>query len=234
MTSYGEAVQALKNSQACGWGDLDIFKSQASEIALKADAEVQSGHVILPSAEDVFAALHLTPLAEVRAVILGQDPYPSRGNAHGLAFSVPPDRPIPASLKTIFRSLETDFGQPAPNNGDLRPWAKRGVLLLNTIFTVREGEPHSHRRMGWREVSEAVIRSISERREHVVFLLWGGPAQAYASLIDRARHGVIASAHPSPLNAMKGGRHPFIEAHPFREANAYLAVNGQEPIDWRL
>ena len=170
----------------------------------------------------------------MRAVILGQDPYPSRGNAHGLAFSVPPDRPIPASLKTIFRSLETDFGQPAPNNGDLRPWAKRGVLLLNTIFTVREGEPHSHRRMGWREVSEAIIRSVSERREHVVFLLWGGPAQAYVSLIDRARHGVIASAHPSPLNAKKGGRHPFIDAHPFREANAYLTANGQEPIDWRL
>ncbi len=233
MTGYAGAVTALRARQDCDWAQLEAFGTPALEAAARVDADVAAGHQVLPPPHDVFAAFELTPLTEVRAVILGQDPYPTRGNAHGLAFSVPPDRPIPASLKTIFRSLAADFGWALPANGDLRPWAKRGVLLLNTILTVREGAPHSHKKLGWNRFSESVVKAISARREHVVFLLWGGPAQAYAGLIDATRHGIVACAHPSPLNARKGGQHPFIDAHPFRAANDYLTSKGQEPIDWR-
>jgi uracil-DNA glycosylase len=234
MMRYVEAVGDLKRCHNCGWGDLPIFASRVVEIAGKIDREVEAGRAVFPPPDQVFQALLMTPLREVKAVILGQDPYPTRGNAHGLAFSVPPHRPVPASLKTIFRALAEDCGVAQPQCGDLRPWAKRGVLLLNTVLTVREGEPHSHQKIGWTEVSKAIVKAISDRREPVVFLLWGGPAQRFLPLIDQARHGIVCCAHPSPLNVQKGGRHPFIDAHPFRQANAYLAANGLEPIDWRL
>jgi uracil-DNA glycosylase len=234
MNSYAEAVAALRRDLATGWGSLATFETEALEAAQTVDLEVAAGRTVFPSAEAVFAGLYRTPLESVRAVILGQDPYPTRGNAHGLAFSVPAGRPIPASLKTMFRSIAGDYGCSTPDNGDLTAWADRGVLLLNTILTVREGEPHSHKNIGWRMVSSAIVRAISERRRDVVFLLWGGPAQALRPLIDTAKHGIVACAHPSPLNAQKGGGHPFIDAHPFRSANDYLVRSGQAPINWCL
>jgi uracil-DNA glycosylase len=234
MTTYVEAIEALQANAACGWGACADFLHHARAAAQRADHEVQAGQAIYPAPEQVCAALQLTPLQEVKAVILGQDPYPTPGNAHGLAFSVPRGRPIPPSLRTIYRSLAADFGCPMPGHGDLSAWAKRGVLLLNTILTVRAGAPHSHKALGWQAASRAAVRAVSVRRENVVFLLWGTPAQRYAPLIDTTCHGIVRCTHPSPLNMRKGGEHPFIDAHPFAAANAYLAANGRAPINWCL
>ncbi len=234
MQNYRAAAEDFKVTCKQGWAAMPGLVALAEAAATRVDADVAAGAHVLPLPGDVFAALKTTSPEEVRAVILGQDPYPTAGNAHGFAFSVPPGRPIPASLKNIFRSLTEDFGQPAPASGDLRVWASCGVLLLNTILTVREGEPHSHKAFGWRNFSERLVSELAANHNHIVFLLWGGPAQAYARFINSSRHGVITATHPSPLNAKKGGVHPFVEAHPFQRANAYLVQHGLQPIDWRL
>src|SRR4029453_16779023 len=155
-----------------------------------------------PRENQVFAALQLTPYERVRVVLLGQDPYPGEGMAHGLCFSVSPSvRKMPPSLRNVFKELQTDLGFPLPNNGCLVPWAEQGVLLLNTILTLRSGEPLSHKGRGWETFTDEIIRRVSARSEPVVFVLWGRPAQAKIKLIDTSRHKIVQSAHPSPLSA---------------------------------
>lgn len=187
-------------------------------------------HQIYPPAEDVFTALELTPLSDVRVFLLGQDPYPGPGQAHGLSFSVRPGVKPPASLRNIFREYESDLGLPQPKSGSLVRWAERGVLLLNAVLTVRAGEPNSHRNKGWEPFTDAVIRAVSTRSERVVFLLWGAYAQKKVGLIDVSRHAIVASVHPSPLSARNG----FFGSRPFSKVNDALEDAGLDPIDWSL
>lgn len=185
---------------------------------------------IYPPDDQVFAALRLTPYDQVRVLLLGQDPYPGEGMAHGLCFSVNPGvSKLPPSLKNMFRELETDLGIPVPNNGCLVPWAKQGVLLLNTVLTLRAAEPLSHKRRGWETFTDEVIRSLSARREPVVFALFGNPAQAKLKLIDTNRHAVVQSSHPSPLSARR-----FLGTRPFSRINNALRGIGKGEIDWRI
>ena len=185
-----------------------------------------------PVESDVFRALQLTRLDAVRAVILGQDPYHGEGQAHGLAFSVPAGIKPPPSLRNILDEWESDLRLERPSNGSLEPWARAGVLLLNTVLTVRRGAANSHRGQGWEKFTDAVITAVAARPDPVVFLLWGRPAQRKQWLIE-ARHVIVQSNHPSPLSARREPT-PFVGSHPFRTANAKLAALGQAPVDWRL
>lgn len=215
-----------------GWAALPVFNAggAATRACAAADAERAAGHVVAPAPERIFAALAETPLEDVRAVILGQDPYPTPGHANGLAFSYVGPPPLPRSLVNIYKERAEDLGHAAPNGGDLTPWAKQGVLLLNTALTVREGasKAGSHLTLGWGAVTDAVITAVSASRPHVVFLLWGAPAQAKRGLIDESRHLVIASPHPSPLSARRG----FFGSKPFSRANEWLVARGEPAIDW--
>ncbi len=195
-----------------------------------ADAEVALGHIVAPRPERVFAALVATRLAEVRVVILGQDPYPTPGHANGLAFSYAGPAPLPRSLSNIRRELADDVGREGPADGDLTGWAEQGVLLLNTSLTVREGasKAGSHLTLGWGAVTDALLAAVSAARPHVVFMLWGNPAQAKRRLIDESRHLVLASAHPSPLSARRG----FFGSRPFSQANQWLEARGAAPVIW--
>lgn len=181
--------------------------------------------LVFPAHEDVFSALHLTPLAKTRVVILGQDPYHGVGQAHGLAFSVQPDVPLPPSLRNIYQELQSDLGVTPPPNGCLSGWASQGVLLLNTVLTVRAGEPHSHARKGWELLTDAIMQLVAERTQ-AVFVLWGGPARKKRNLLGDAP--VVESAHPSPLSAYRG----FFGSRPFSQVNQALAAAGAPPIDW--
>ncbi|HEX8910720.1 MAG TPA: uracil-DNA glycosylase [Humisphaera sp.] len=193
--------------------------------------EQYSTRTVYPPAKQVFTALELTPPKDVKAVILGQDPYHGVGQAHGLAFSVRPGVRPPASLNNIFRELKADLGIVAPPGvGDLTPWAKQGVLLLNAVLTVRDGEPLSHKGKGWEQFTDAVLSAVSGGKEPVVFVLWGAHAQKKLPLIDAARHAVVQSVHPSPLSA-KGG---FFGSRPFSKVNEALRGFGRGEIDWRL
>jgi uracil-DNA glycosylase len=185
---------------------------------------------IYPPHDEVFAALHLTPYAEVKAVILGQDPYHGPSQAHGLCFSVRPGVPPPPSLQNIFKELETDVGVPAPNHGCLDSWARQGVLLLNASLTVRQGRAASHQGKGWETFTDEVLRVVNAKPERVVFILWGASARKKKALIDTSRHTVIESPHPSPLSASSG----FFGSRPFSRANKALVEAGRDPIDWRI
>ena len=198
------------------------------ELYKKVNEEYQT-HEIFPPSDEIFSAFHLTPLKDVKVVILGQDPYHNNGQAHGLSFSVKPGVDIPPSLVNIYKELHDDLGCYIPNNGYLVKWAEQGVLLLNTVLTVRAHQANSHRGIGWEEFTDAVIRKVSETQEHVVFILWGGYARSKASLIDASRHLILQSVHPSPMSANKGG---WFGNHHFSRANAYLVEHGQEPINW--
>jgi len=187
-------------------------------------------HPIYPPHGDVFAALHLTPRAGTRVVILGQDPYHGPGQAHGLAFSVRPGVRPPPSLRNIFIELEADLGFPPPASGCLEPWARQGVLLLNTTLTVRGGASASHQGRGWEVFTDEVIKAVDAKRERVVFLLWGASARRKRALVDTARHVVLEAPHPSPLSASSG----FFGSRPFSRANAALVEAGRDPVDWRL
>lgn len=191
-------------------------------------AERKAGEVY-PSDEQVFVALRRTPFKRVRAVILGQDPYPRRGRAHGLAFSTA-DGSLPPSLRNILAELGGDCGYRMPSGGSLKPWAKHGVLLLNTVLTVRDGERNSHAGHGWEQLTGAIVDAVAAKHHPIVFLLWGKQAQAKGYLINRHRHIVIECPHPSPLSA----RLRFLHSRPFSRANAELASRGEPPIDWRL
>lgn len=193
-------------------------------------AEKEAGAHVLPARGDIFAALKLTPPDAVKVVLLGQDPYPTPGHAHGLCFSVRPDvRPLPGSLRNIFKELAADVGFEPPGHGCLEEWAQRGVLMLNTVLTVRAGEAGSHQKRGWEHFTDRVIDVINERPERIVFVLWGRHAQQKTERIDTKRHAIVACAHPSPLSA----RH-FLGCRCFSEINRKLTDAGREPIVWQL
>jgi uracil-DNA glycosylase len=185
---------------------------------------------IYPAPRQVFAALEHTPLAKVRVVILGQDPYHGAGQAMGLSFSVPPGEAQPPSLRNIFKELQSDLGVPPPRHGNLTAWADQGVLLLNAVLTVEADKAGSHAKHGWEDFTDAVLKVLSEKREGLVFVLWGAYAQKKAALIDQTKHLVLTSAHPSPLSAHRG----FFGSKPFSKINAYLRARGEKEIDWRL
>jgi uracil-DNA glycosylase len=185
---------------------------------------------VFPPADEVFAALHLTSLADTQVVILGQDPYHGAGQAHGLCFSVRRGVPVPPSLRNMHKELRDDLGCPVPKHGNLEHWARQGVLLLNTTLTVREGAAASHQGRGWETFTDHVITAVSAKTSPVVFLLWGAASRKKKSLIDTDRHVVIESAHPSPLSAHNG----FFGSRPFSRANQALRESGREPIDWAI
>jgi uracil-DNA glycosylase len=193
-------------------------------------AEDGQSHTIYPPEQDIFNALRLTPYDTVRVLILGQDPYHNEGQAHGLAFSVRPGVKAPPSLANIFKELRHDIGCPIPSHGYLAPWAERGVLLLNTVLTVRAHEANSHKGKGWERFTDAVIQALSGRETPVVFVLWGSPAQKKVGLIDTTRHTIIQSVHPSPLSARSG----FFGSKPFSQINAALRAAGAAEVDWCL
>ncbi len=193
-------------------------------------AAERAAHVVYPPQDEVFAALHLTPLADTRVVILGQDPYHGPGQAHGLCFSVRRGVAIPPSLRNIHAEMATDLGSVAPGHGNLDSWARHGVLLLNTTLTVRAHEAASHQGKGWETFTDQVIRAVNDGPSPVVFILWGAAARKKQALINTDRHVVIESAHPSPLSA----RHGFFGSRPFSRANDALVGFGREPIDWSL
>lgn len=185
---------------------------------------------IYPSMYDIFNALHYTSYENTKVVILGQDPYHGPKQAHGLSFSVQPGIPAPPSLINIFKELETDLGCKTPNHGCLTYWAKQGVLLLNTVLTVRERQANSHQGIGWEQFTDKIITLLNDHPEPLVFILWGRPAQRKARAITNTRHLIIESPHPSPLSASRG----FFGSRPFSRANAYLEEQGRAPIDWQL
>ena len=191
--------------------------------------EKDAGRKIFPPGSQIFRAFDLTPVKDVKVVILGQDPYHGPGQAHGLSFSVPEGVPAPPSLKNIFKEIETDLGVRMSGYPNLEKWARQGVLLLNAVLTVRSGEAASHSRIGWQEFTDAVIKYISDNCEGVVFMLWGNFARTKAELIDRSRHVVLEAAHPSPL-----ARGAFFGCRHFSRANAALVASGRAPIDWQL
>lgn len=201
------------------WGELQAFV-----------AGERARHPVYPPADDVFAALHLTPLAEVRVLVLGQDPYHGRGQAHGLSFSVRAGMTLPPSLRNIYAELSSDLGLDPVGHGDLTCWARQGVLLLNTSLTVRAGAAASHQGKGWETFTDEVIRAVSAKPETVVFILWGAAARRKKALIDTLRHVVIESAHPSPLSAHNG----FFGSRPFSRANEALALANRGQINWQL
>ncbi len=187
-------------------------------------------HDVYPPHDEVFAALHLTPYADVKVMILGQDPYHGPGQAHGLCFSVRDGVPPPPSLQNIFAELASDLGIARPDHGNLEPWARQGVLLLNATLTVRAHAAASHQGKGWERFTDAVLGAVDAKSERVVFILWGASARRKAQLIDTSRHVIIESPHPSPLSAHRG----FFGSRPFSRANAALVEAGRTPVDWTL
>ena len=185
---------------------------------------------IFPPADDIFNAFHLTPLHEVKVVILGQDPYHGEGQAHGLCFSVRPGVDIPPSLVNIYQELHDDLGCTIPNHGCLTKWAKQGVLLLNTVLTVRAHQANSHKGIGWEEFTDAAIRKLNEQDRPIVFMLWGRPAQAKKSMLHNPKHLILEAPHPSPLSAYRG----FFGSRPFSQANRFLEAQGVEHVDWQI
>ena len=192
--------------------------------------EKQQGRVIYPAGSDIFNALNSTPFDKTRVVILGQDPYHGPGQAHGLCFSVQQGVDLPPSLKNIYKEISADLGIAPSRSGCLQPWAMQGVLLLNAVLTVAAGSAASHQGKGWEQFTERIVALLNERRERLVFFLWGSYAQRKGELIDRSRHLVLESVHPSPLSASRG----FFGNHHFSRANRYLQENSLQPIDWRV
>lgn len=184
---------------------------------------------IFPKGADIFRAFDLCPFDNTKVIILGQDPYPTRGHAHGLSFSVNDHiKPFPKSLKNIFSEINNDIGKPFPENGNLSRWAEQGVLLLNAVLTVEEGRPDSHKGIGWEQFTDSVIKMLSTQKEHLIFMLWGAKAGHKRELIDEEKHKVLSSVHPSPLSAYRG----FFGCKHFSKANEYLLMNKLTPIDW--
>ena len=187
-------------------------------------------HLVFPPSDDIFNAFALTPLHDVKVVIIGQDPYHNVGQAHGLCFSVRPDVEIPPSLVNIYKELHDDLGCYVPNNGYLVKWAKQGILLLNTVLTVRAHQANSHRGMGWEQFTDAATRILNEEDRPIVFILWGAPAQTKKKMLNNPRHLILEAPHPSPLSAYRG----FFGSRPFSKTNAFLEENGLTPIDWQI
>ena len=187
-------------------------------------------HQIFPPADDVFNAFHLTPLKDVKVVIFGQDPYHGEKQAHGLCFSVKPEVEIPPSLVNIYKELHDDLGCTIPSHGYLEKWAKQGVLLLNTVLTVRAHQANSHRGIGWEEFTDAAIRVLNAQDRPIVFILWGAPAQRKKVMLNNPKHLILEAPHPSPLSAYRG----FFGSKPFSKTNEFLRANGVKEIDWQI
>lgn len=233
-TPVADALARFRSSGS-PWLALPFFADGSAEaVAARVDDRIKAGATVLPAPDAIFNALALTPLDRVKAVILGQDPYPTPGDANGLAFSYVGPRRLPASLKVILAELPPGTGPSTESSrsrsGDLTPWARQGVLLLNAALTVEAGKAGAHLRYGWSALTDQAVAAISARPQPAVFLLWGAQARARAALIDGERHGVIASGHPSPLNRARD----FPGSRPFDAANAWLEARGLAPIDWRL
>jgi uracil-DNA glycosylase len=217
----------LPDSWQQALGD-ETGKPYFKELAEFVEQEREQGPVY-PPREEVFAALHATPYEKVKVLILGQDPYHGEGQGHGLCFSVRPGVRTPPSLRNIYKELRDDLGHPVPGTGYLMPWAEQGVLLLNTVLTVRAGEANSHKGKGWETFTDAVIRAVAAREKPAVFVLWGNHARKKLPLIDTARHTVVQGAHPSPLSAKK-----FFGSRPFSRIDEAVAAAGHPPVDWRI
>lgn len=185
---------------------------------------------IYPDKHDIFNALHYTPLKDIKVLLLGQDPYHDENQAHGLSFSVIPGQKIPPSLQNIYKELHDDIGCEIPNHGYLKKWAEQGVLLLNTVLTVRAHQANSHQGMGWEHFTDAIIRAVNEQNRPIVVFLWGKPAQTKKTMLTNSKHLVLTAPHPSPLSAYRG----FFGSKPFSKANDFLEKNGVDKIDWRL
>ncbi|WP_020555302.1 uracil-DNA glycosylase [Embleya scabrispora] len=206
----------------------ELAKPYYAELTAYVDAE-RKEHQIFPPEDEVFAALEATPYDDVRVFIVGQDPYHDDNQAHGMCFSVRPEVKIPPSLRNIYKEMHADIGLPIPDNGYLMPWAQQGVLLMNTVLTVRAHEAASHKGRGWEKFTDAVIKAVSDRDKPVVFVLWGGHAKKKAALIDTAKHTIVQGAHPSPLSAKL-----FHGSKPFSQIDAALAAMGHKAIDWTI
>lgn len=189
-----------------------------------------TGYEVFPQSEDIFRAFHLTPLSKVKVVILGQDPYHNVGQAHGLCFSVKPDVDIPPSLVNIYKELQDDLGCKIPNNGYLVKWAEQGVLMLNTVLTVRAHQANSHQGKGWEQFTDAVIQAVNDQDRPIVFILWGRPAGNKKSMLNNPKHLVLQAPHPSPLSSYRG----FFGSKPFSKTNRFLESNNITPIDWQI
>lgn len=185
---------------------------------------------IFPPADDIFNAFHLTPLSQVKVLILGQDPYHNDGQAHGLCFSVKPEVEAPPSLENIYKELQDDLGCYIPNNGYLVKWASQGVLMLNTVLTVRAHQANSHRGIGWEEFTDAAILALNGQDRPIVYILWGAPAQRKAAMLHNPKHLILKAPHPSPLSAYRG----FFGSRPFSQTNEFLNSHGIEPVDWQI
>ena len=208
----------------------DEFKKPYYAELYKFVKEEYTKNIVFPPSEDIFNALHYTPYEKVKCVILGQDPYHNFNQAHGLCFSVLPGNPPPPSLVNIYKELNTDLGCYTPNNGYLKKWADEGVLMLNTVLTVRAHEANSHQNHGWENFTDAVIKAVNEIDRPIVFLLWGRPAQKKMSMLNNPKHLVLTAAHPSPLSAYNG----FFGCRHFSKANEFLVNHGETPIDWQI
>ena len=206
------------------------FKKPYYKDLYKKVLEEYRSRQIFPNPDDIFNAFHLTPLKDVKVVILGQDPYHNDGQAHGLCFSVKPDVEVPPSLVNIYKELQDDLGCRIPNNGYLVKCAKQGVLMLNTVLTVRAHQANSHRGIGWEQFTDAVIRAVDAQDRPIVFLLWGRPAQMKKSMLHNPKHLILEAPHPSPLSAYRG----FFGCKHFSQTNAFLEKNGLAPIDWQI
>ena len=214
----GDWQEALKD---------EFQKDYYKKLYVKVREEYQT-QVIFPPAEDIFNAFHYTPLGEVKVVIFGQDPYHNVGQAHGLCFSVKKGVDIPPSLVNIYKELQEDIGCDIPNHGDLTAWAKQGVLMMNTVLTVRAHQANSHQGIGWEEFTNAAIRVLNEQDRPIVFILWGRPAQMKRRMLTNPKHLILEAPHPSPLSSYRG----FFGSKPFSKTNAFLKANGVKEIDW--
>ena len=207
----------------------EFKKTYYTELFKFVKAEYAAGQVF-PPADDIFNALHLTPLKDVKVVILGQDPYHNDGQAHGLSFSVKPGMDIPPSLVNIYKELHEDVGTYIPNNGYLEKWAKQGVLLLNTVLTVRAHQAASHQGHGWEEFTDAIIKAVNQENRPIVFMLWGSPARKKKAMLNNPNHLILEAPHPSPLSSYRG----FFGCRHFSKANLFLESRGVSPIDWQI
>lgn len=208
----------------------EFEKPYMKELKTFLRSEIDAGKKIYPRPSEYFNAFAHTPFDKVKVVILGQDPYHGPGQAHGLAFSVRPGVPLPPSLRNIYKELKTDVGASAPDHGSLIPWADQGVLLLNSVLTVEDGKAASHQKKGWEQFTDRAIHELNERRENLVFILWGSYAQKKASFVDTKKHHILSGVHPSPLSASRG----FFGSKVFSKTNTYLKKHGQGEIDWQL
>lgn len=216
----GDWLEALKD---------EFKKDYYKQLFEKVNEEYRT-RLIFPPANDIFNAFHLTPLKDVKVVILGQDPYHGNNQAHGLCFSVKPEVEIPPSLVNIYKELHDDLGCTIPDHGYLVKWAKQGVLMLNTVLTVRVHQANSHRGIGWEEFTDAAIRVLNTQDRPIVFILWGRPAQMKKAMLNNPKHLILEAPHPSPLSSYRG----FFGSRPFSKTNQFLEANGVEPIDWQI